>query len=107
MGDLIIYAGLFVCGAIALSFTIVVGFALYFAYRESADRKLYKSKFIQDNQLSMSGLPIPKYKPSRELNINSDPTYPRPPAPCPPPPKRSKKEPCCECGRPLSKYFED
>lgn len=87
MGYLIIYAGLFVCGVIALSFTIVVGFTLYFAYSESAARKLYKSKVIQDNQLSMNGLlkptrPMPKCKPSR-------------------------KEPSCDCGRPMSKYFED
>ena len=90
MGDLLIYAGVVVCGAIILSFTIVAGFALYFAYRESTDRKLYKSKVTQDNWLSMSGLPKP--------------TRPAPPMPkC----KPSKKEPCCEYGRPLSKYFEE
>ena len=87
---IIIYAALFVCGAIALSFTIVVGLALYFAYSESAARKLYKSNVMQDNQLFMRGLPKP--------------TRPAPPMPeC----KPSKKEPCCECGRPLSKYFGD
>ena len=91
MTDLIIiYAALFICGAIVLSFTIVVGFALYFSYSESADRKLYKSKVILDKKTSTRGLP----KPTR-------PALPMPKC------KPSRKEPCCEYGRPMSKYFED
>lgn len=87
MGYLIIYAGLFVCGVIALSFTIVVGFTLYFSYSESAARKLYKSKVITDKKISMSGL--------------SKPTRPAPPMPkC----KPNRKEPCCECDRSILKY---
>lgn len=88
MTDLIIIcAALFTCGAITLSFTIVVGFALYSAYRESVNKKLYKSKVTQDNQLSMNGLPKPT----------------QPVTKC----KSSRKEPCCDCGRSMSKYFED
>lgn len=87
---IIIYAALFICGAIVLSFTIVVGLALYFAHKEKVAGKLYKSKFILGKQISMNGLPKP--------------TRPAPPMPkC----KPSKKEPSCECGRPLSKYFEE
>lgn len=105
MIDLItIYTALFICGVYVLSFTIVTVFALYFAYRDSADRKLYKSKVMQDKQTFMSGLP----KPTRPA-----PPMPkcRPPAPPYPPPRdvrgRSKKEPSCDCGRSMSKYFED
>ena len=64
---------------------IVVDKAFY--YYEKRAGKLYKSKVIQDNQLSVS-----------------EPTRPAPPIPkC----KPSDKEPCCEYGRPMSKYFED